>query len=729
MGWLTFLNPAFLWGGLAASIPIIIHLINRRRARVVRFPAVAFVLRSERRVARKYRVKQWLLLALRTFILFLLTTALAEPMLQPERGDVAEINQARAVVLILDNSMSMAYQIGGATCWELAKELAGLVLQDLRPQDQGAVLPLIPATQSRASSSEFRAGDPDTRHPTPDTPDVLNSDRAGLVQEVQKLSLTHESGGFVAPFQLAHTLLQPSSAPKKEIVVITDSTRTPWVGFEPSAFKVIDPQVRVTVITVGSESPPSNVTVRDVRMENPPVVAGVRTKLTASLVNFGALGRKNLPVQLRVDDRTLDQRIVDLPQRSGLDVPFDVIFDRPGYRAGSIQLASDALPVDDTFYFTVPVRKTLRPLVIDGDPRTTLVASETFYLTNALNPERAGRPGPIQPRVVPVEEAESLQLGDFDVILLANVRALSASFRTRLLEFAKRGGGVWWFLGHQVDPGTYNRELFESPTRLLPTRLGMRLDRDDAHPVTLRVLDTTHPLLQPFAGPGQDALAGVRVRRLFTTETASLPSTTHVLLALPDGQPLLLAGEVGPGRVLLFTSTADVDWNELPVTTGYLPLVHAGVAYLARRERSERLGADVRIPHPIQITTPAEPREVLVTITDPQGKETRLRVEGQDGRGEARYPDVRRPGFYRLKVGPEEGLVAVNTPLEESDVTRIPPEELGEKFRRSPFAFVRWERGSPLYPPQVEPTSLAGWFLLGLLALALVEGVCANRLR
>ncbi|MBI3327027.1 MAG: BatA domain-containing protein [Nitrospinae bacterium] len=708
MGWLTFLNPAFFWGALAASVPVIIHLINRRKARVVRFPAVTFVLRSERRVARKYRVKQWLLLALRTLVLFLLTTALAEPVLQPERGDLAEISQARAVVLILDNSLSMAYQTGGATCWELAKEVAGLVLQELRPQDQGVVLTLISASEP---------------------PQTLSSDRSSLVQQVAELSLTYETGGFVAPFQQAYTLLKASAAPKKEILVITDSTRTPWVGFEPSALKVIDPQVRVTAVAVGTEGLPSNATVREVRLENPQVVAGVRTKLTASLVNFGAEDRKNLLVQLRVDDRTLEQRLVDLPRGMGTDVTFDAIFEEPGYRAGSIKLASDALPVDDTFYFTVPVRKTLRGLVIDGDPRTTLVASETFYLMNALSPERAGRPGPIQPRVVPVEEAEGLRLGDFDVILLANVRSLSASFRARLLEFANRGGGLWWFLGHQVDPGTYNRDLFDAPTRLLPARLGQRLDREDAHPVTLHAHDVAHPVLQPFAGQGLTALAGVRVRRLFTTETASLPPTTQALLTLPDGRPLLLAGTVGQGRALLFTSTADVDWNELPVTTGYLPLIHTGVAYLARREGSERLGTDVRIPHPIQIKLPAEQKDALVTITDPQGKETRLRLEVQDGRAEAWYPDTRRPGVYRIRVGQENAVLAVNTPLEESDVTRIQPEELQEKFPGSPFALVRWERGNPVRPPQVEPMSLAGWFLMGLLALALVEGVFANRLR
>jgi hypothetical protein len=74
-------------------------------------------------------------------------------------------------------------------------------------------------------------------------------------------------------------------------------------------------------------------------------------------------------------------------------------------------------------------------------------------------------------------------------------------------------------------------------------------------------------------------------------------------------------------------------------------------------------------------------------------------------------------------------LVAVNTPLEESDITVIQPDEVREKFPGSPFAFVEWERGQPLRPAQVELTSLAGWFLIGLLALMLVEGVFANRLR
>jgi Aerotolerance regulator N-terminal/von Willebrand factor type A domain len=708
MGWLTFLNPAFLWGALAASIPVIIHLINRRRARVVQFPAVKFVLRSERRVARKYRVKQWLLLALRTLILFLLTTALAEPVLQPNVGDLAEINQARAVVLILDNTMSMTYQTAGTTSWEVAKEAAELVFQEFRPQDQGVLLPVISMDEP---------------------PQVLSGDRAQLMRQVGELAQTYRTGGLVLSFQRAYALLRTSEAPKKEIVVVTDHTRTPWVGFEPATLKVIDPQVRVTVIAVGPIGTASNTTVREVGIDQRTVVAGVRTRLTSSIVNFGTADRKRVPVHLLVDGKTLDQRLLDLPKGGTADVTFDISFDQPGYHEGTIKLAGDNLPIDDLFYFSVPVRKALRVLLIDGDPRTTLVASETFYLMNAINPERTYRPGPIQPRVVPVEEAEGLRLGEFDVIVLANVRNLSTNLRGRLMDFATQGGGLWWFLGHQVDPAVYNRDFFDTQTRLLPARLGPRLDRMDAHPVVLQNLNASHPVLSPFVEREQSALAAVRVRRLFTTETASLPPTTQVLWALPDGRPLLLEGSIGQGRVLLFTSTGDVDWNELAVTTAYLPLIQTGVTYLARREAQARLAADTRLPQPIILKLPKPQQEVLVTIADPQGRETRLFPQQQDGQIQTEYPETRLPGFYRMRVGQEAGLVAVNTPLEESDVTAVQPGEVREKFPGVPFAFVEWEPGQPVRPPQVEPTSLAGWFLIGLLALMLVEGVFANRLR
>ena len=78
---LTFLYPAFLLGALATSVPVVIHLIYRRRALIHRFPAVRFLLLADQRTARKFHLRQWLLLALRILVILLLALILARPRL------------------------------------------------------------------------------------------------------------------------------------------------------------------------------------------------------------------------------------------------------------------------------------------------------------------------------------------------------------------------------------------------------------------------------------------------------------------------------------------------------------------------------------------------------------------------------------------------------------------------------------------------------------------------
>ena len=83
---LFFLHPAYLFGLLAAALPVLIHLLNRRRLKRIRFPAVRFVLLSQRRISRTYRLRHWILLALRTVAVLLLVLLLANPIFQIGAG-------------------------------------------------------------------------------------------------------------------------------------------------------------------------------------------------------------------------------------------------------------------------------------------------------------------------------------------------------------------------------------------------------------------------------------------------------------------------------------------------------------------------------------------------------------------------------------------------------------------------------------------------------------------
>ena len=81
-----FLYPLFLFGLAAASLPILIHLLNRRRLKRIRFPAVRFILLSQKRISRSYRLRHWLLLALRTLAVIFLALLLANPIFQTGAG-------------------------------------------------------------------------------------------------------------------------------------------------------------------------------------------------------------------------------------------------------------------------------------------------------------------------------------------------------------------------------------------------------------------------------------------------------------------------------------------------------------------------------------------------------------------------------------------------------------------------------------------------------------------
>ena len=108
---LTFLQPAFLFGALAAAVPVIIHLIYRRRALVHRFPAVRFLLLADKRTARKFRLAQWLLLALRVLAICLLAFSLARPHLTGSNVQAAALAPPQATVFLVAHDHDLIEEV------------------------------------------------------------------------------------------------------------------------------------------------------------------------------------------------------------------------------------------------------------------------------------------------------------------------------------------------------------------------------------------------------------------------------------------------------------------------------------------------------------------------------------------------------------------------------------------------------------------------------------------
>ncbi len=203
---LGFANPALLAGLAAASIPIIIHLLNRRKFREMSWAAMQFLMAAIRKNQRRVRIEQWLLLAVRTLLVMLVVAAMAKPFLESFGNVIAGRRTHR--VLVLDGSLSMGYTSADKSRFDLAKEVATRLVKDSR---QGDAISLI------------MMGKP---------PRVVIADPQPVLSEVQKeiaeLTMTHGSTDLLATFEAVDRVLDVSTIPQKEIIFLTDLQRTSW---------------------------------------------------------------------------------------------------------------------------------------------------------------------------------------------------------------------------------------------------------------------------------------------------------------------------------------------------------------------------------------------------------------------------------------------------------------------------------------------------------------------
>ena len=538
---LAFLQPAFLLAGLAAGIPILIHLINRHRALVHRFPALRFLLMADRRTARKFRLYQLLLLALRVLAILLLALLLSQPRWGGEEANAALSLPPQATVLLLDNSLSMQYRDGQETRLQRAKTLAGQFLEGIAAPDSAVVLPLV-------------TDEDDTEAP------LLSDDAAGLWDQIRAVTASHAAANVADAVQGGIEILRQSAAPRRRLMLLTDLTVHGWESFRGPDLPRVPEDLVVHLVRLGSPERDANALVSGVRIAEPPFIEQTPLDVTVLVRNRSDEPVRSLRVDLLIGGEAVGQQLTDLAADEEVAVPFRIVAPQAGLHWGEVRLQGDAFAEDDRFYIALQTVAPARVLVVDGDPGTSLFESETFYLFSALQPRGSLGPPLFHPKPLVWEGLEQERLADYSVIVLCNVEALSPLVRQGLHQFVIDGGGLIFFTGHQVDAARYNNLFYGSDTPLLPVALGDPVQQPEEAPLTLQLPSDAHEALTAFDGNAAEILTRSRFYRYFSVDEDQA-GEARVLLSYEDGRPFLLERSLGRGRVLLFTSTADRDWT------------------------------------------------------------------------------------------------------------------------------------------------------------------------
>ncbi|MCO6459220.1 MAG: BatA domain-containing protein [Pirellulaceae bacterium] len=548
---LSFIHTGFVVAGVAAAgLPVLIHMLMRQRTRNMPIGSVRFLKVVLREHTRRRRIRQWLLLALRTLAVLLLALLFARPFLDY----MAQAGLDQQVLVLLDRSASMQAADTGLT----AAGRNTLFATALRTA-QGELLKL--DEQTEVSVGLFDAGGVQT------VP-VEQLDRSLAPSEV--------ATDYGAALAWARDLIVSSPRPRQRVILVTDLQRsglhrTPLADFPEHAELVIHDVGR----TISQ-----NVAIEQCGPARSEIRPGEPVRITARIYNGGALPLRNLPVELalRGPGGVLSQRRnVTLLGGARETVEFELPeIQADGMYEGSVAVQhGDDLPIDNRRWLAFEARHPDRLLLVDGQQGRSVYANETYYLEKALRLRPSAQEGPSRSfeieRIVWEDGDGFPGLDGFRAIVLCNVARLTPTDGQRLREYVESGGNLLLFGGDQMSPAVFEtlRDAGLVTGRMVrdPVRGLMRC----------RNWDPRHAIFLPFADPQRGDLRRLGFEQLL--EVRDLAPTTKVLIEAGP-YPLMLEQPLGEGTVLLVTTAADRAWSDWPQSRLYVPLVRQMLAYL-----------------------------------------------------------------------------------------------------------------------------------------------------
>jgi hypothetical protein len=435
-------------------------------------------------------------------------------------------------------------------------------------------------------------------------------------------------------------------------------------------------------------------------------------------VSFSSGEAKDLLLQLFVDDKKVDQRIFSVVGKGSWQQELHVTVDQAGSHAGLVRLQGDGLLGNSDHHFTIEVEQRLKVYLVDGDPKTSISQSETFFLARALHPQGALNPSSIDPEVVSVEELGRIGFEKARAIFLCNLPKLSEDLKAKLMEFVQKGGGIIFFLGDRVRVEETNRLLFDGKSPLLPVRL-REAKRTSGKGDRIGRVDTGHPVLKIF---GTADLASSRFHSHLLVDPPFGGGKT--LLNLEGGDPLLLERKLGAGRVLVFTSTADRDWNDFSIKPSYVPFVQ-GLAHYLAGSMEESIVPATAIGDRKEFKVAKRYVGSLGRILTPDKKERDIVFKPTDDLALATFTDHSLPGHYRLLLSGESISYSVNPPLAELDAQPISEALIRERFR--PAKIELFHIGPGRLRGEMEKRDLSSILLLSFTAILVLEGIVSHR--
>ena len=778
---MSFLHLSLLAGGILIAVPILLHLLMRRRPKHELFPALRFVKQLHQTNQQKLRFKNWLLLLLRCAIVLGLAFALARPTVASEQlagwtligglGFLAGIAGLAAITgiqsgrnrwlatglgvvalilggLAITTFVNVQSDGSGSLLTEREAPVAAALVFDISPRmgltfenqsllDKAKELGDWLLTQL-PEDSEVAVVDNGTGTA------VFSIDEMAAQKSIQAMTQNTITQPIVEPIKAALELLKSSAKSTKEIYVMTDLTQMSWNRAPDTnlAKQVEDVGIRVYILDVGVEKP-ENVTVGVPQLSGELIARGTQLSIECELRNQGRRrevtaelviekpdprlpmivdGRARLPeLQLR------HEQTVELDDGGSASVEFAVPPLSVGSHHGQIRLrGEDGLTIDNRRHFTVQATDQWPVLISSG------AGAISDYLLDTLAPvveEQSGQAS-YKCDLVTINDLRVAKLTDYSAVALLDPPPLPDGVWKRLSQFVDRGGGLAIFLGRNAESAA----AFNSAAalELMPSRI-VRQSRASGVGLSMRLSSAPHPMLT-WLRPEADSIvwSDYAIRRHWSLDRLA---EKDVVVRFGNGNPAIVERQVGLGRVIVWTTpisdpTGDSKrpaWNRLPTGIDPFPffaLTWESFQYIVQQGETQ---LNYEVGQPVSLAVREATGNGRYQLFVPSG--SWQEVTASKNRVTLQFANT--PGTYRLRPASGRGRhwgFSMNLPKNTTNLDRIETSALNEWFGEDGFRLARDREavnrevgearvGRELYP----------WVLVFVSLVLILEYLLANR--
>jgi len=695
----ALVSPLLFWAGAAlVSVPILIHILNRRRFRVVPWAAMEFLLRAMKKNRRRLRFEQLLLLATRCLVLLLAGLALSRP-LGCQDSSLADLAGRRTGlhVFVIGNGYSMAYQAdraGAKTHLDQAKIIAKALIRRLSSGGESVAIVTASSPPAQIVASpiyDLKAAE-----------DAVN-------RIEQSYGATDEAGALALARDIARR--EPVNS-NKSLYLIDDSTRVAWQS-QGEVIRQLGRELGdlyksgITHFNLGKPGQ-WNQAVVDLAPADSLVTSRFPANVVADVRGYGPCPTEPRMV-LKLDGVTLPPGVMNVKATAAAS-PQTITANglTPGIHVFTASLLSDdRLPIDDVRYRVVNVVGQIKVLIVEGERGVGGQGSSGAFLDAALNPSGYAAEGFASAAsndsksagYVATERISDLEWGDkvlsdYRCICLCGVGQIQEIQAPQLEQFVRQGGTVMLFMGDPVTAENYNATLYKD--HLLPGPLTKRIVVSGDQTPRRFDFDPHRPLnrlLADFQNQEQTGMDSAEVYSYWQMDLPKNSSAERVLNFLPAAgkdaptanqpeDPAITVHSLGAGQVVFYATSADpnAEWTTFMPHPAYPALMHMLLLGTTRGNDSWMnvlANHSLRIPPSIRLTEAPVLKDgnqtqypmELETVTDA--------ASAYFGQSQYASKPLAKPGVYSLWTGADSYKIAVNVPAaQEADVRTLDDAEV-----------------------------------------------------